>query len=345
MKTKNRTLSRRILALFLSIMLLFSLSGCGASGEDSGSSGESSGDGKTTIRLAFPTWVGYTPLYIAKEKGFFDKYNLNVELNVIEGLSERKMAIAGGKLEGLAISADSLLNLKSADLDVKAVWVLDNSNGSDGIAAKPKIKSPTDLKGKRVAVEENMCEHFFLLTVLKQCGLSADDITIVPMNTADAGAAYIAGEVDACVVYEPYLTQCKEKGANTFTTKEYPVPLIDVFGFSGEFIKQNPEAIKNFLAAINEADNYWEENEDECATICKEGLAISEEDCKFTKSVLSIYNLEKNIELMGTEEAPGEFYDIIKDENDFYFAQKVLTKEVKPEDFIDPTFVRELADN
>lgn len=346
---KKKSVWKKMITGFLAGAVLMSMIGCGTSeaSKTSQTSKQSSDNneksGTTTLRLAFPTWVGYTPMYIAKEKGFFEKYGLDVELTVIEGLAERKMALAGGKLDGLAISADSLLNLSAEGMDVKAVYVLDNSNGSDGIAATKDITSPEDLRGKRVAVEENMCEHFFLLTVLEEYGMTAEDIEIVPMNTSDAGAAFIANEVDACVVYEPYLSQCVERGANTFTTKDYKVPLIDVFGFSTEIMESNPEAIKNFIKAIDEADQYWEENPDECAEICYSGLGISKEDCQFTKSVLSIYNLETNIGLMGTEEEPGDFYNIIKAESDFYYAQGVLAKEIDPNEFIAPEFVRELA--
>lgn len=346
---KKKSVWKKMLAGFSVGAILLGMVGCKTQEtSDTAQASKQSSDqdeqsGTTTLRLAFPTWVGYTPMYIAQEKGFFEKYGLEVELTVIEGLAERKMALAGGKLDGLAISADSLLNLSAEGMDVKAVYVLDNSNGSDGIAATEDITSPEDLKGKRVAVEENMCEHFFLLKVLEEYGMTADDIEIVPMNTSDAGAAFIANEVDACVVYEPYLSQCAERGANTFTTKDYDVPLIDVIGFTTEIMESNPEAIKNFIKAIDEADQYWEENPDECAEICYSGLGISEEDCQFTKSVLSIYDLETNVGLMGTEEEPGELYDIIKDESDFYYEQGVLAQEVDPNEFIEPEFVRELA--
>ena len=345
-KTMIRKHLKKLAALLLCSLMVFNMTACGSGNASGGSSSSGGESAKTTkIRLAFPTWVGYVPLYIAQEKGFFKKYGLDVELSVIEGLGERKMALSGGQLDGVAISGDSLVNLKSEGMDVKLVYMLDNSNGSDGICAKKSIKSPKDLKGKRIAVEENMCEHFFLLKVLEQYGLSADDVKIVNMNTADAGAAYVAGEVDACVVYEPYVSQCKKRGANTFLTDEYKIPLVDVIGFESGFAEKNSEAVSDFIKAIDEADQYWEKNEDECAQICEKGLGISVDDCKYSKSVLSIYDLEDNIEMLGTEDKPGQTYDIVQDASDFYYGQGVISKEVKPEDLIDPSFIRGLAES
>lgn len=353
---------KKLLAVIMWCVMVAGLAGCGQTAtkdssevtEDTGleeniesqeetASVETAGE-SVTIKMAFPTWVGYTPLYIAKEKGFFEKYNLNVELSVIEGIAERKMAFAGGQLNCLAISADSLVNLKAEGLDVQCVYMLDKSNGSDGICTVPEITNIADLKGKNVAVEQNMCEHLLLLKILEKEGMTADDINIINTNTADAGAAFVAGEVDACVVYEPYISQCVERGANKFTTAEYPVVLPDVIGFSTEFIEENPEAVANFIKAIDEADQYWEENSEESAKICEKGLGISAEDCIYTKSVLTIFDLEDNIALIGTEQEPGEFYDIFQDESDFYYSQGVISQKVAPEDIINPTFIRKLAE-
>ena len=49
--------------------------------------------GSTRVVVGFNTWVGYGPLYIAKEKGFFDEENLAVELQRMEGTGERRAVV------------------------------------------------------------------------------------------------------------------------------------------------------------------------------------------------------------------------------------------------------------
>ena len=81
---KKKSVWKRILAGVSAGALLLGMIGCGMQ-ESSGTSQTSKQSPNqdeqsetTTLRLAFPTWVGYTPMYIAQEKGFFEKYGLEV---------------------------------------------------------------------------------------------------------------------------------------------------------------------------------------------------------------------------------------------------------------------------
>ena len=94
---------------FASILLALSILFLASCGSKSGTSTQK----KTTVRLAFPTWVGYGPLYVAEKEGYFKDEKLNVKLKIVEGLGERKQAMASGSLDGLATSADVITNLAS----------------------------------------------------------------------------------------------------------------------------------------------------------------------------------------------------------------------------------------
>ncbi len=47
------------------------------------------------IKLAVSVWLGYAPLYLAKEKGFFQKRGLDVDVVVINSPVDRRAAFAG----------------------------------------------------------------------------------------------------------------------------------------------------------------------------------------------------------------------------------------------------------
>lgn len=61
--------------------------------------------GKSMV-IALPTWSGYGPLYLARDKGFFEKYGLDVELSVTQDLSTRKQPFAGRRVDALATALD-----------------------------------------------------------------------------------------------------------------------------------------------------------------------------------------------------------------------------------------------
>ena len=86
---------------------------------------------------------------------------------------------------------------------LKIFSAVDESNGADGIIARNSIKNLADLKGKKVGVALNQTTHYLLQKALDKVGLSDNDLELVNMSSSDAGAAFITGELDAAVKWEP----------------------------------------------------------------------------------------------------------------------------------------------
>src|SRR5450432_2042161 len=61
-----------------------------------------------SLTLGYSVWVGYGPLFIAKDKGYFSDAGLDVSLVDVENPSDRFVAMAGGKLNGLVTTLDTL---------------------------------------------------------------------------------------------------------------------------------------------------------------------------------------------------------------------------------------------
>jgi sulfonate transport system substrate-binding protein len=73
------------------------------------------------------------------------------------------------------------------------------------------IRSIADLKGKTVAVHRGSGCHFVLATALASVGLSFNDIRPAYLRPADAGPAFERGDVDAWVIWDPYLAITEAK--------------------------------------------------------------------------------------------------------------------------------------
>src|SRR5207253_2486605 len=91
------------------------------------------------------------------------------------------------------------------------VFPIDASVGGDGILAKSTIKTVQDLKGQKVAVNQGSVSEWFLAQVLKKNGLSLSDVTEQNMKSGEAGAAFVAGQVDVAVTWEPWLSKAKAR--------------------------------------------------------------------------------------------------------------------------------------
>lgn len=335
---------KKILSLLLIVLLLtVSMIGCGKS-ENSQSGGNQSADnsGKeelVKLKLTLPTWVGYGPIYIAKEKGFFAANGLDVEIIKIDGLAERKQALAGKKVDGMATAQDVQVTLAAADVPIKVIWALDGSFGGDGMLAKNDIETIQDLKGKTVALETGTTSHFFALTVLKEAGLTKDDITIQNMTAGDAGAAFVAKKVDAAVTWEPWLSKGKANGKVLVSTKDYPNIIVDSIGFRSDVVEENPEAMVAFVKSMGQAMDYWQENPQESEEIMAKGLGIDLKEFQATIPDLKFYDLAYNKEFFGTKENPGGIYDTTQKAIDFYTELQVIETVPKAADIVDPTFI------
>lgn len=294
-----------------------------------------------TLRIALPTWVGYGSLYVAQEKGFFEECGVNVELSIVEGLAERKQALISGELDGLATAVDVFVNLEGAGVPMDMVWLFDRSNGADGLVTTSDVTNPADLKGKTVAVEEGTTAHLFLLKILEQSGLTAEDIELMPMTSGAAGTAFVAGQVDAAVTYDPYLEQGLEAGGNGFTTAEYDIDLMDAVGFTDEVIESNPDAVQEFVDALSMATDYMNENRNECVSIIADGLQLEEDDVSNTLEKMECYDLSGNLFQMGeTEGQEGRLYETVNDISEFYVKQGINDTEITTADIINTSFAR-----
>jgi sulfonate transport system substrate-binding protein len=79
------------------------------------------------------------------------------------------------------------------------------------VGAESPIKTLADLRGKKVAVTKGAGSHFLLLAALAKAGLSFKDISPAYLTPADGRAAFIGGNVDAWVAWDPFLTSARRQ--------------------------------------------------------------------------------------------------------------------------------------
>jgi NitT/TauT family transport system substrate-binding protein len=118
------------------------------------------------------------------------------------------------------------------------------------------IASIKDLKGKTVAASApGTAPYFTLAWFLKQNGLTVKDVTVVNLEPGAAAQAFVAGQNDAAMTYEPYLSKVRaapDKGNVIATTLDYPM-VMDTFGCAPKLIADNPKAAQALATSYFEA--------------------------------------------------------------------------------------------
>lgn len=294
------------------------------------------------IVIAYTPWTGYGALFVAQEKGMFKSRGLDVELQSIEGVGDRKQALAAGKIQAMAASLDVSVSAV-ADLPLKFVWAFDSSAGADGLLVKPEIKSFADLKGKQVAYHKGSASHLLLAVLLDKAGMKESDIVSVDMKASEAASAFMAGKVDAAITWEPHLGKAARAGGTVLaTTKDTPGLIADVLVFKDDYVKANAATVEKIVAALAEATEFMQKNPAEASKPIAEAFKMKPEEVLEDFKVLKFYDAAGNLEFYGTADKPGPIYTVGKQAAQFYVDQKVLKEVPDLSKNVDSSFIIKL---
>jgi NitT/TauT family transport system substrate-binding protein len=209
----------------------------------------------TKVVIGMSGWTGFAPLTLAKEAGIFKKNGLDVTIKKIPQ-KDRHLAIASGDVQCAATTVETWIAWNANGVATKQIFQLDKSYGADGMAVRNDIASIKDLKGKTIAASApGTAPYFTLAWMLKKNGLTVKDVTVVNMEPSAAAQAFVAGQNDAAMTYEPYLSTVRaapDKGKIIATTLDYPM-IMDTFGCTPKFLTDNPKAAKALAESYFEA--------------------------------------------------------------------------------------------
>ncbi len=120
------------------------------------------------------------------------------------------------------------------------------------VPASSPIRTPADLRGKRVAFTKGSSAHYTLVQVLASAGLKPSDIQQVNLQPPDAGAAFRTGALDAWAVWDPFFAIAEaEPATRVLTTAEKVAPTNSFFLASRRFTEREPGTVLALLDAIN----------------------------------------------------------------------------------------------
>jgi len=207
------------------------------------------------VTVAMSGWTGFAPLSLAEKAGIFKKHGVDVTIKFIPQ-KDRHLAIASGDVQCAATTVETWVVWNANGVATKQVLQLDKSYGADGMVVRNNIGKIADLKGKTVAASApGTAPYFTLAWMLKKNGLTVKDVTVATLEPAAAAQAFIAGQNDAAMTYEPYLSTVREKpeaGKIIATTLDYPM-VMDTFGCTPKFIAENPKLVQAMVDSYFDA--------------------------------------------------------------------------------------------
>lgn len=333
---------KKMLSLGMVLMLAAALfAGCGSSKE--AKPAETAGKAYNgTVKIGASSWIGYAPLYVAVEKGFFKKHGVDVEMQTIQSAGDRKTALAADKIQGMASTVDTQVMTQAAGINIVQVLALDTSSGGDGVVAKKEIASLKDLKGKTVGLDTTGgASYFWFQYLLGKEGMSFSDIKVQSMTAGDAGAAFVAGKIDAAVTWQPWLTNATktEFGHVLVSSKETPGVIVDSLALRKDFVDKYPDSVEGIVQGWYDAIEYMKTNPDDANKIMAKVMGQSVEE--FAKSLpdVEFYDQAGNKEYFGTDGKKGLIYEVSEKAADLWLKEKLIQAKPNLDELINGSFV------
>lgn len=230
------------------------------------------------MNVGAATASDHAPAFAALEKGFFAKHGLNVKIIMYPSGVEMINGLLGGQQSVNVMGSVPFLAGIANGLPLVLIGHLhgdptkDNYSTGHSLVAGPDsgIASIADLKGKKIGLPRGTGAEGYLTGLLQANGLKPDDVTLVNVKPADLPAALMQKDVAAFAVWEPWPSTAivKVPGSVRIASGGCPTCYIPAaFLTSKSEVEKNPEALRRFMAAISESEQWVRQNSDEAAEI------------------------------------------------------------------------------
>ncbi|WP_369258244.1 ABC transporter substrate-binding protein [Streptomyces sp. R35] len=278
-----RTRTTALLSIATAAALTATATGCAS--QDSTSAASKNGTTQVTLALDWTPNTNHTGIYVAQQKGWFKDAGIDLKI-VPYGSTAPETLVANHKADFGISYQEGVTTARAAGQDITSVYaVTQKTNVTVSVRAdRDDITSPKDLDGKTYAGFGAPYEKALLQKVIQEDG-GKGDFKQITLNTS-AYAALYAGKADFAMpmpTWEGLEAKLTGKPLKDFPLADYGFPAIysTLVASSGQYLKQNPEIAKKFLAVVDKGYEYAADHPDQAA-----GLLIAANKSTLTNTEL-----------------------------------------------------------
>jgi NitT/TauT family transport system substrate-binding protein len=282
-------------------------------------------------------------IWVAEEKGLFKKHGIDAEVIIIGGGASRVVSsLVAGEIQFSVGGGDSVIRaaLRGADTVLAASPL---KTGLQRLMVRPEIKTPADLKGKKVGITRfGSASHWVLQLFLRKWGMRSEDVQMVQLGSSPAMFASLEkGGIDGAVFTIPTFFVAEERGYRILAD---PVDM-DIYYLQNSvdstksFLRQKRDPTVRLVRAICEGLAYFKKNRQESVAVLQKKLRIQsaqEKDIKY---------LEASYHLLATKfynQVPYATPKAVETTLEFIAGEEPKAKGADPKLFVDESVVREV---
>ncbi len=213
-----------------------------------------------TLRMAVLPILDNLPMYVAEEQGYYAEQGVLVEFVPVFSAAERDQIIQAGQAEGMINELVSTLFYNQDTVNIQVVRFARTASREFPqfrilASADSGISSVEQLKGVEIGISEGTVIEYLTDRLLVSAGFNAEEImTISVPGIPDRLALLNSGELSAAMLPDPLSSLAIQSGATVvIDDTSYPEFGYSVISFRKPVIDDHPEAIRGFLAAVEQA--------------------------------------------------------------------------------------------
>jgi NitT/TauT family transport system substrate-binding protein len=293
------------------------------------------------VRMGLSSVSGlHAAVWVAETKGLFRKHGIEAEVIVTgQGGTAGISALLANDIQMVNSAGDVLVAaaLRGGDTVMVASVV---NKGLQRLVTKPDIKTPADLKGKRIGVTRiGAVSHSVLLMMLQRWKMTVNDIQVLQLGSSPNMLASLdKGGIEGGVLTIPSMFVAEDRGYRVLLdmadTDIYY--LHTMVATTRQYIKSNRDKVLRFLRGYVEGIAFVKQNKKESLDIVKKKLRIGAEQER---------NLERSLDLLITKYYENIPYPSIRGvETVLGFIEKdnPKAKTADPKSFVDDSLLREI---
>jgi NitT/TauT family transport system substrate-binding protein len=200
------------------------------------------------------------PIHVAQQQGYFEKYGVQVEFVPVSSAPERDQLLAAGQVDGVLNEVLSVILMNQETTQAQVVRFARTATGDSPlfrILASPQsgITDVDGLKGVEIGISNATVIEYVNERLLQAEGFQAGEIkTLAVPNLSDRLALMNSGQLPAGVLPDPLASLAMSQGAvDVLDDSSHPEYSFSTLTFRKATLDQHPDAVRGFLAAIEDA--------------------------------------------------------------------------------------------
>jgi NitT/TauT family transport system substrate-binding protein len=283
---------------------------------------------KVTYLLPAPVFFpAFGPWTVAKQRGYYAAAGIDVDFQQAKGGADvAKQVGAGNAIVGGALG-DTPIIVRGNGVPVKSIAVMGGGGMMElAVLADSPIKTPSDLKGKTIAVMAYQdTTYYALLGVLATANLTKNDVNAQAVGPTNIWKLLLAKQADAGALVPDWIVDLQSAGATLriMPATDYFPSMAQAVLASDQVIKEKPDLLRKLVAATLHG---MKDIVDDPVASARDFAKVNPESAGQEAKIAEVFKLYVKYNY-GGQSVPGEMDEKrLAKLQDFYLQQGIIEK-------------------